>query len=271
MGSVEVESGERGLWRWCTLGHERGETPFAARCLGSSGAGGVKGGRAAQSGPTWSAPRATKSHAKPRFPRFPLLISRCLSFFFFRGRSRLSPSTAIMQKLVRPYTVSRNSPSLTRALRSPQQNTSACNNIVRSYRSTAVSGPPALPRAALTPAVLHTTLRRPCPMPLLESRSEQRCFSSSTEKLRHAPLSHRAFVALGSNLGDRIAMIEQACNAMESKGDIRILRTSSLWETKAMYVEDQGNFVNGACEVSSILSNTFTSSFYFVYEIMVNW
>lgn len=66
-------------------------------------------------------------------------------------------------------------------------------------------------------------------------------------------------------------MIEQACNAMESKGDIRILRTSSLWETKAMYVEDQGNFVNGACEVSSILSNTFTSSFYFVYEIMVNW
>lgn len=83
MGSVEVESGERGLWRWCTLGHERGETPFAARCLGSSGAGGVKGGRAAQSGPTWSAPRATKSHAKPRFPRFPLLISRCLSFFFF--------------------------------------------------------------------------------------------------------------------------------------------------------------------------------------------
>ena len=41
---------------------------------------------------------------------------------------------------------------------------------------------------------------------------------------------------------------------MESKGDIRILRTSSLWETKAMYVEDQGNFVNGACEVSAISS-----------------
>lgn len=91
-------------------------------------------------------------------------------------------------------------------------------------------------------------------MPLLESRSEQRCFSSSTEKLRHAPLSHRAFVALGSNLGDRIAMIEQACNAMESKGDIRILRTSSLWETKAMYVEDQGNFVNGACEITTSLT-----------------
>lgn len=47
-------------------------------------------------------------------------------------------------------------------------------------------------------------------------------------------------------------MIEQACNVMESQGDIHIVRTSSLWETKAMYVEDQGNFVNGACEVSDI-------------------
>lgn len=60
---------------------------------------------------------------------------------------------------------------------------------------------------------------------------------------------HRAFIALGSNMGDRIDWIEQACNAMESRGDIRVLRTSSLWETKAMYVLDQANFVNGACEV----------------------
>lgn len=49
-------------------------------------------------------------------------------------------------------------------------------------------------------------------------------------------------------------MIEQACNAMESKGDIRILRTSSLWETKPMYVEDQGSFVNGACEIETSLN-----------------
>lgn len=61
---------------------------------------------------------------------------------------------------------------------------------------------------------------------------------------------HRAFIALGSNLGDRIAMIEKACKEMEVRGDIRIVRTSSLWETKAMYVLDQGNFINGACEVS---------------------
>jgi 2-amino-4-hydroxy-6-hydroxymethyldihydropteridine diphosphokinase/dihydropteroate synthase len=62
-------------------------------------------------------------------------------------------------------------------------------------------------------------------------------------------LKHKAYVALGSNLGDRVAMIEQACTEMEASGKIKILRTSSLWETKAMYVLDQDKFVNGACEV----------------------
>lgn len=65
----------------------------------------------------------------------------------------------------------------------------------------------------------------------------------------HAPLPHRAFIALGSNMGDSIAMIEQACKQMEATGYVKILRTSSLYETKAMYVLDQDNFVNGACEV----------------------
>jgi 2-amino-4-hydroxy-6-hydroxymethyldihydropteridine diphosphokinase/dihydropteroate synthase len=44
-------------------------------------------------------------------------------------------------------------------------------------------------------------------------------------------------------------MIEQACKMMEASGQVKILQTSSLYETKAMYVLDQDNFVNGACEV----------------------
>jgi 2-amino-4-hydroxy-6-hydroxymethyldihydropteridine diphosphokinase/dihydropteroate synthase len=44
-------------------------------------------------------------------------------------------------------------------------------------------------------------------------------------------------------------MIEQACKRMEASGHVKILQTSSLYETKAMYVLDQDNFVNGACEV----------------------
>lgn len=53
-------------------------------------------------------------------------------------------------------------------------------------------------------------------------------------------------------MGDRIAMIEQACNEMDARG-ICVKRTSSLWETEPMYVLEQGRFVNGACEVETSL------------------
>lgn len=59
-----------------------------------------------------------------------------------------------------------------------------------------------------------------------------------------------AYIALGSNLGDRIAEIERACNEMDARG-IKVTKTSSLWETEPMYYEDQERFVNGVCEVSA--------------------
>ncbi|KAE9575761.1 Folic acid synthesis protein fol1 [Colletotrichum fructicola] len=57
-----------------------------------------------------------------------------------------------------------------------------------------------------------------------------------------------AYIALGSNLGDRVGWIEKACAEMDRRG-IKVKRTSSLWETEPMYVLDQDRFVNGACEV----------------------
>lgn len=62
---------------------------------------------------------------------------------------------------------------------------------------------------------------------------------------------HRVYIALGSNLGDRIGWIEKACNMMGERG-IRVKRTSCLWETAPMYVVNQENFVNGACEVKPV-------------------
>jgi 2-amino-4-hydroxy-6-hydroxymethyldihydropteridine diphosphokinase / dihydropteroate synthase len=64
------------------------------------------------------------------------------------------------------------------------------------------------------------------------------------------PVKRTAYVALGSNMGDRIAWVEKACNEMDARG-IRVKRTSSLWETEPMYVLDQDRFINGACEVRS--------------------
>ncbi|KAF7185919.1 Folic acid synthesis protein fol1, partial [Pseudocercospora fuligena] len=62
-----------------------------------------------------------------------------------------------------------------------------------------------------------------------------------------------AFIALGSNIGNRLNTIEQACCALEKDQNIRILETSPLYETKAMYVEDQDSFVNGVCKIQTDL------------------
>ncbi|KAI1498730.1 Dihydropteroate synthase-like protein [Biscogniauxia marginata] len=84
--------------------------------------------------------------------------------------------------------------------------------------------------------------------------------SFATSQSRDAPCgcaaarssNRTAYIALGSNLGDRVAMIEQACREMDARG-IKVKRTSSLWETEPMYVLDQDRFVNGACEVETDL------------------
>ena len=61
---------------------------------------------------------------------------------------------------------------------------------------------------------------------------------------------HRACLALGSNLGNRVEMIESALREMSDRG-LTVLRSSALYETKPMYLENQESFINGACEVCS--------------------
>lgn len=50
-------------------------------------------------------------------------------------------------------------------------------------------------------------------------------------------------------MGSRVEMIEKACLEME-RANIKVKRTSSLFETAPMYVLDQDPFINGVCEVS---------------------
>ncbi|KZZ89291.1 7,8-Dihydro-6-hydroxymethylpterin-pyrophosphokinase, HPPK [Ascosphaera apis ARSEF 7405] len=63
----------------------------------------------------------------------------------------------------------------------------------------------------------------------------------------------KAYIALGSNMGDRLSMLEQSLDEMEAR-NIHVLRTSSLYETAPMYVTDQDVFLNGICEVETTLS-----------------
>ncbi|KAI7484815.1 folic acid synthesis protein [Hortaea werneckii] len=67
------------------------------------------------------------------------------------------------------------------------------------------------------------------------------------------PASDSVYVALGSNVGDRLEAIEAACRAIDEDQDMRILSTSALYETEPMYVENQERFLNGACEIRTEL------------------
>lgn len=53
-------------------------------------------------------------------------------------------------------------------------------------------------------------------------------------------------------MGDRFDWIEKACREMEAAG-IRIYATSGLFQTTAMYVKDQGDFLNGVCMIETPL------------------
>ena len=64
----------------------------------------------------------------------------------------------------------------------------------------------------------------------------------------------KGYIGLGSNMGDRVKFIQRACHEMERRG-IKVLRTSSLWETEAMYFKNQDPFINGIAEVSMFFLN----------------
>lgn len=62
----------------------------------------------------------------------------------------------------------------------------------------------------------------------------------------------RALVALGSNLGDRAGHIARAVRALEALTGAPV-RTASLYESDAAYVEDQPSFLNSVCELRTSL------------------
>ncbi len=63
----------------------------------------------------------------------------------------------------------------------------------------------------------------------------------------------RAFIGLGSNLGDRHATIERAVELLGAVPGVRILAVSSLHDTEPWGYTDQPNYLNGAVEVDTEL------------------
>lgn len=58
----------------------------------------------------------------------------------------------------------------------------------------------------------------------------------------------RIFIALGSNIGDRLSHFTNAISLLQKYG-LSLVRTGRLYESEPMYVEDQDRFMNSAIEV----------------------
>lgn len=63
----------------------------------------------------------------------------------------------------------------------------------------------------------------------------------------------RAFIALGSNLGDREATIRAAAAELGAAAGVEVIAVSSLEETDPVGYLDQPRFLNGAAELRTAL------------------
>ncbi len=64
----------------------------------------------------------------------------------------------------------------------------------------------------------------------------------------------KAFIGLGSNLGDREANIRQALQQLEQLPETTIVRGSSLYDTEPVGLADQPNFLNGVVQIETHLA-----------------
>lgn len=64
----------------------------------------------------------------------------------------------------------------------------------------------------------------------------------------------RAFIALGSNLGDRRALLEAALTALRATPGIELVAVSSVYETDPVGPPPQGPYLNVAAAITTALS-----------------
>jgi dihydroneopterin aldolase/2-amino-4-hydroxy-6-hydroxymethyldihydropteridine diphosphokinase len=67
---------------------------------------------------------------------------------------------------------------------------------------------------------------------------------------------HKAYIALGSNMGDKKQNIKQALDYISKAPHTQLVRSSSLIVTAPVGYTDQDDFLNGVCEIKTTLSPT---------------
>ncbi|HET7581016.1 MAG TPA: 2-amino-4-hydroxy-6-hydroxymethyldihydropteridine diphosphokinase [Bacillales bacterium] len=67
-------------------------------------------------------------------------------------------------------------------------------------------------------------------------------------------MTERAFIGLGSNIGDRMGQLHKALTLLDEYPKVTVTRLSSIYETDPVGYTDQTNFLNMVAEVSTDLS-----------------
>ena len=63
----------------------------------------------------------------------------------------------------------------------------------------------------------------------------------------------RAYLALGSNLGDRLAYLQGAVNALDATGGVAVVAVSRVYETEPVGGPEQGAYFNAVVAVETTL------------------
>ena len=64
------------------------------------------------------------------------------------------------------------------------------------------------------------------------------------------------YLGFGANLGERKKNLAQAVNALNSRPDLAVLRTSGIYETEPWGLTDQPKFLNMVAEIATSISPT---------------
>ncbi len=64
----------------------------------------------------------------------------------------------------------------------------------------------------------------------------------------------KAFIGLGSNLGERETMIRQALEGLSILPDTELIRASSLYDTEAVGDAEQPNYLNAVAQIDTLLT-----------------
>ena len=69
--------------------------------------------------------------------------------------------------------------------------------------------------------------------------------------MTNAPVMTKAYLGLGSNLGDRLANLQRALELLAAQPGIRVLRCSRVYETDPVGGPPQPDFLNAVVEVQT--------------------